>query len=360
MRSRATRGDRERARVDRTIVAAMSGRLTAVVLTYDRRDLLDVILPCVERQTIDDMRVLVVDNGSSDGSAAYVRERWPGFEVLELPQNVGVAAALNRGVTAADSEYVALLNNDLELEPDYLALLVQALDRHPEAASAAGKMLSFFDRRRLDAAGDLFMWSGIATHRGVGELDAGQYDRDEEVFAPCAGAAVFRRSCFDVVGMFDEDFFAYLEDADWGLRAQLAGFTARYVPAAVSYHMGGATTSAQKSRYNALLRRNQLWLVIKDYPASALAHHAGKLVVHQGAWLVTAAREGRLREQLGVLASALRGLPRMLRKRRRVQATRRVSLARLDAVVSPELTAGHTPAQRLRSIGTELSTLWRR
>lgn len=338
----------------------MTDRLTAVVLTYDRRDLLDVILPSVERQTLRDMRVLVVDNGSRDGSAAYVRERWPAFDVLELPENIGVAAALNRGVVAVQSEYVALLNNDLELEPNYLELLVRSLDRHPEAASAIGKMLSFHDRTRFDGAGDIFMWSGIATHRGVGELDAGQYDRADAVFAPCAGAAVYRRSCFDVVGLFDEDFFAYLEDADWGLRAQLAGFSARYEPAAVCYHMGSATTSGEKARYNALLRRNQLWVVAKSYPASALVRHAPKLVNHQGAWLVTAAREGRLREQLAVLAAAARGLPRVLRKRRAVQATRRTSLAQLDAIMSPEPTAGQSPAQRVRSIGRELATLWRR
>jgi len=333
-------------------------RLTAVVLTYDRRDLLDVILPAIERQTMPGLRVLVVDNGSSDGSAGYVRERWPDYAVLELPTNIGVAAALNRGVAAVGSEYVALLNNDLELEPDYLQLLVQALDRHPEASSAIGKMLSFFDRTRFDGAGDVFMWSGIATHRGVGEVDAGQYDTPEAVFSPCAGAAVYRRCCFDVVGLFDEDFFAYLEDADWGLRAQLAGFSARYEPAAVSYHMGSATTSGEPARYNALLRRNQLWVIVKDYPASALARHASKLVVHQVAWVVTAAREGRLREQLGVLVAAARGIPGMLRKRRAVQATRQVSLAQLDAVMSPEPSAGQSPAQRARSIGAEVTSPW--
>lgn len=338
----------------------MSGRLTAVVLTYDRRDLLDVILPSIERQTMPGLRVLVVDNGSSDGSAAYVRAKWPAFELLELPRNVGVAAALNRGVAAVDSEYVALLNNDLELEPDYLELLVRALDRHPEAASAAGKMLNFFDRSRFDGAGDEFMWSGAATHRGFGEPDAGQYDRAEEVFSPCAGAAVFRRRCFDVVGPFDEDFFAYLEDVDWGLRAQLAGFSARYEPTAVSYHMGGATTSAERPRYGALLRRNQLWLILKNYPARALARHATKLVLHQGGWLVTATRERKLREELAALAAAARGLPQTLRKRRAVQATRRVSLERLDAVISPELYSGQSRAQRLRSVASELASLRRR
>lgn len=335
-------------------------RLTAVVLTYDRRDLLDVILPSVERQTMPDLRVLVVDNGSHDGSAAYVRERWPAFEILGLRENIGVARALNRGVEAVGSEYIALLNNDLELEPDYLELLVRALDRHPEAASAAGKMLSFSDRTRFDGAGDEFMWSSAATHRGFCEVDIGQYDDAEEVFSPCAGAAVFRRRCFDVVGPFDEDFFAYLEDIDWGLRAQLAGFTARYEPAAVSYHMGGATTSGDKPRYGLLLRRNQIWLVVKNYPARALARHGLKLLLHHTGWVVTAAREGTLREEIDALAAVLRGLPRMLLKRRAVQATRRVSLERLDAVISSELYAGNSRAQRLRSISSELATLWRR
>jgi GT2 family glycosyltransferase len=336
-------------------------RVTAVVLTYNRRDLLDVILPTLERQTIEDLRVIVVDDGSHDGSAEYVRERWPAMEVLALEQNVGVTAAMNRGLEAAVScEYVALLNNDLELSPDFLALLVNTLDGHPEAASATGKLLSFHDRGRLDGAGDKFMWSVAATRRGYGERDVGQYDRPEAVFSPCAGAALYRRAAFDVVGTFDEDFFAYLEDVDWGLRAQLTGFSARYEPRAVAFHMGGATTQAQSRRFFRLQRRNQIWLVAKNYPAPALVRHAGKLVLHQGSWIVSAAREGALREQLAALAAALRGLPGVMRKRRAVQATRRVSFAQLDAVVSPEPYAGDSLARRLRSIGGELATLWRR
>ncbi len=331
-----------------------------MVLTYDRRDLLDVILPSLERQTLPDARVLVVDNGSSDGSAAYVRDRWPSFGVLDLEQNIGVAAALNRGVGAVDTEYVALLNNDLELDPDYLERLVEALDRYPEAASAAGKMLSYHDRTRLDGAGDEFKWSSTATRRGFGEIDTGQYDRPEEVFSACAGAAVFRRAAFGIVGPFDEDFYAYLEDADWGLRAQLAGFTARYEPATACYHMGGATTAGDQRRYGAMLRRNEIWLVVKNYPARALVRHATKLLVHQGGWVVTAAREHELRGELGALTAAARGLPRMLRKRRAVQAARRVPLERLDAIISPEAYAGHSAAQRMRAITAELSTLWRR
>jgi GT2 family glycosyltransferase len=339
----------------------MAASVAAVVLNYDGRALLDVIMPSLERQTLDDLKVLVVDNGSRDGSADYVRERWPSAELLVLPDNVGVAAALNRGLHATRGfEYVALLNNDLELEPDYLELLVQTLERHPEAGSATGKMLNFHDRERFDGAGDVFMWSSAATHRGYGERDEGQYDRAEPVFSPCAGAAVYRQTAFERVGGFEEDFFAYLEDVDWGLRAQLAGLTARYEPRAVAFHMGGATTQSDRRRYDTLQRRNQIWLVVKDYPAGALLRHGGKVLLHQGGWIVAAARDGMLRQQLAAVAAALRGLPRMLRKRRAVQRTVRVPLSQLDAIVTPEPYAGQSAGERARSIAAELATLLRR
>src|SRR5436190_24280141 len=214
--------------------------VTALVLSYNGRELLDVALPTLLAQTYPDLAVTVIDNGSTDGTGGYVRERWPEVEVLRLESNIGVAAALNRGIEGADGELVALLNNDIELEPPWLARLVDDLKQHPQAASASGKMLRFDQRDVIDAAGDGMRWSGAGFGRGVGELDRGQYDRAEEVFSACAGAALYRRAALYDVGPFDEDFFAYLEDVDWGLRSQLRGFTSRYVPGAVAYHMRGA------------------------------------------------------------------------------------------------------------------------
>ena len=324
--------------------------MTAIVLTYDGRELLETLLPSLAAQEFADVRTVVVDNGSSDGTAAWLATDWPQFEVLALPENVGVAAALNRGMERVDSELVALLNNDLELEPRWLGALVSALDAHPTAASATGKMLSFYERSVFDGAGDLLMWSGAATHRGMGEPDDGRYDTPAAVFSPCAGAAVYRRAAFTAVGPFDEAFFAYQEDIDWGLRAQLAGWTARYEPAAVAYHMGGATTRRQWGYYNTLQRRNQVLVVLKNYPGRALLRHATKIVSYQGGWLVASAQEGNLRRHLGALGQVIAALPRLAHQRRAVQRSRRVPLAYLDTVMTPEPYAGQSAGARAASI----------
>lgn len=328
----------------------MAARVTAIVLTYDGRELLETLLPSLAAQEYADVRTIVIDNGSSDGTAAWLAASHPGVEVLALPENVGVAAALNRGLERADSELVALLNNDLELEPGWLGGLVRALDAHPWAASATGKMLSFQQRDHFDGAGDLLMWSGAATHRGMGERDAGQYDAPAAVFSPCAGAALYRKAAFADVGPFDEAFFAYQEDIDWGLRAQLAGWTARYEPAAVAYHVGGATTRRAWGYYNGLQRRNQVLVVLKNYPGRALVRHATKIVLYQGGWLVASAKEGNLRRHLGALGQVALALPRLARQRRAVQRSRTVSLAYLDTVFTPEPYAGQSAGTRAASI----------
>lgn len=327
-------------------------RVAVIVLSYDGLDLLRASLPSLIRQRGIEFSLLLVDNGSTDGTPAA---SWPAeVQVMRVERNIGVAAALNRGlaVLPGDCEYVALLNNDVELEPDWLARLVATLDAHPGAASATGKTLSYHARDTIDAAGDLLMWSGAASHRGLGERDEGQYDDPAAVFCACAGVALFRRSAFAAVGGFDEDFFAYQEDVDWGLRAQLAGFTARYEPSAVAYHMGGATTGRDPQRYGMLQRRNQILVPLKSFPRGALLRHGPKIVSYQAGWLIAAAREGMLGVQLKALWAAALATPRTLRKRGSVQ--RNVSLAYLNGVMTPVPYAGHSPLERLRGIARTL------
>jgi GT2 family glycosyltransferase len=335
-------------------------RVTAVVLTYNGRELLDQMLPTLLAQRYEDFEVVVIDDGSSDGTAAHLRERWSQVRVVENPTNVGVAASLNRGVQAADGEYVALLNNDIELDPGWLAALVRSLEEHPEAAASTGKLLNFYRREVFEAAGDFMRWSGMSGHNGQGARVGQACEQPMAVFSPCAGAALYRRSAFADVGLFDEDFFAYLEDVDWGFRAQLAGNSARYEPAAIAYHMGGATTGRQIGRFTALLRRNSALLVIKDYPAAALARHLHKVLAFQLISLYASHRDGILRAHLRELASASRLLPRMLRKRHAIQRGRRVSLAQLDAVMTPEVYAGSTLRDRLRLLRHALAPLFGR
>ena len=307
--------------------------VAVVIPTWNGRDYLDVVLPSLRAQSFGAHRVTVVDNGSSDGTAEHLRERYPEVHLVELGANMGFAAAVNRGIEASEGEFVAVVNNDLELVPDWLEEMVAALREHPGAGSATGKML-FYDRRdTIDGAGDFTSWYAISAPRGRGETDRGQYDAPEPVFSACGGAALYRRAALDAVGLFDEDFFAYVEDVDWGFRAQLAGWTCRYVPRAVAFHMGGATSARVPNLSRYLFFRNTLSLVAKDWPRAALARHPHRLALFFGKSVVASIR-GRW---FGALARATRdallGLPRTLRKRRAVQRSRQVGLGYLDGVV---------------------------
>jgi GT2 family glycosyltransferase len=311
-------------------------RVSAAVLNFNGRDLLGVILPSLAAQEYRDFETIVVDDCSSDDSVEYLRREWPAVRVVPAGEtNVGVSAALNAAVRAAAGELVALLNNDIELHPRWLGELVAALDRHPEAATAAGKLLDYQRRERIDGAGDVFTRAGMAWGRGSGQLDRGQYDRPEEVFAPTAGAGLYRASALADVGPFDESFIAYFEDVDWGLRAQLAGYRSRYVPSAVGYHMGSATTRGDaSSRYYELQRRNTLAVLIKDVPARVMLRNAHVIVWAQLLGFGYSARAGMLRAHLRAVRGALRGAPSWLRARRTIMHERRIEAREFDRFVS--------------------------
>lgn len=311
--------------------------LTVTVLSYDGRHLLETILPSLEAQRFRDFEVVVVDNGSRDDTAAWLGEHWPEVEIVSLPENVGVTAALNVCARAGRGELVGLFNNDLELEPDCLGEMVRTLSEHPATGWVGAKLRDFEHRELLDGAGDVFTWAGAGGRRGHGERDRGQYDAPREIFGACGGAAIYRRDAFARVGEFDEDFFAFYEDVDWNLRAQLAGYTCRYVPTAVVYHMGSATIGRGLSdftRYH--LWRNGLWIIAKDLPAGALLRHAHQLALGQAVNLAVAVRDRKLGIWLRVWRDALRSLPRVLRKRREVQARRTIGLAELETIVGAD------------------------
>ena len=333
--------------------------VTVVVPTYNGRELLEVVLPTLAAQTYPDFSILVADDASSDDTLAYLAEHWPQVRVLSCDVNRGFAANVNAGIAAADSDLVALVNNDLELEPRWLEELVRGLLEDDRAGSATGKLLRYDRRDVIDAAGDALTWPSACLNRGAGEIDRGQYDTPEPVFSACAGAALYRREALDAVGPFDVDFGSYLEDVDWGFRAQLRGFTARYVPSAVGYHMGGATLGRRRRLAGRLQRRNQLLLVVKDYPGAALLRHGPKVALHHLGWLVASARDGMFLEHVRAWAEVLRALPATLRKRRAVQRTRRVDMRYLDTVIPPDPWVGDTPLARLRSVMAAAAPLWR-
>jgi len=308
--------------------------VSAVILNYDGRRLLEVILASLASQTRPAEEIVVVDNGSRDDSREYLAGAWPQARVVAIPENVGVAAALNRGVQAAANDVVVLLNNDIELAPDWLEQMLAALERHPLAGSIACKLRNFYRREELDGAGDVIHRSGAATKRGNGIRDDGRYDREERVLAPTGGAGLYRAAALADAGPFDESFYAYFEDADWGLRAQALGYECWYAPAAVGYHMEGRTTGgARNPTYYALQWRNSIGLMVKNLPARWFARNAVAIVRHQGAGLLAGARRGLLRAHLRGLRDALPALPGWLRQRRALARRRRLAPRAYEAAV---------------------------
>lgn len=314
----------------------MSGadpRLTVVMPNYNGLDLLREMLPSLERQTLRPGVIVVVDDCSDDASVAYLRSDWPQVQVVPLPVRGGVTAALNECLKAARTQLVGLFNNDMELDPSCLAELVAEIDRHPELGSVTPKMLDFTDRTVFDGAGDVLSWRGGGRRRGHEEHDRGQFDSAQEVFAPCGGAALFRREALEAVGSFDEAYHAYYEDIDWAFRAQLLGYRCRYVPTAVLYHRGSATLGRGMSDFNGYhLWRNPVWLIAKCYPAGSLVRHAPDILRGQAGNLYTALRERKGRVWVRAMRDAVRGLPAALRKRRSIQASRTISRAELESV----------------------------
>ena len=244
--------------------------VTVIIPNYNGRSYLEICLAALERQTFSDKKIIVVDNGSADGSAEWVRRQYPQAEVLALEKNYGFCGAVNRGVQAADSPYVLLLNNDTEPEPEFVEQLVAGIRSQGDVFSCQAKLLDYWDRERIDDAGDYYCALGWAFARGKGQPKA-RCRRQDEIFAACGGAAIYRRAVFQELGGLDERHFAYLEDIDLGYRARIQGYRNLFVPRAQVYHVGSATTG---SRYNGwkvrIAARNSLYLAYKNMPLAQL------------------------------------------------------------------------------------------
>jgi GT2 family glycosyltransferase len=307
----------------------MAPRVAVVVPNWNGERFLELCLSSLRKQSFSDFETILVDNGSTDDSLRFVAKNFPEVRLVSLPENRGFSAAVNAGIRAsAAQEHVALLNNDTEVEPSWLEALIRAAEDHPEAGLFSSKLVDFGDRRLLDGAGDALRKSGLPYRIGHGELDRGQFDKETYVFGACAAGALYRREMLDEIGLFDEDFFAYCEDGDISFRAQLAGYRCLYVPGAVVYHIGSASSGGKRSETNIRLgTQNGINLLVKNMPTSLLLRSLPFLLVGQLLRLVTAVlfRGSLLLAYLAGLVGACRLLPLMLKKRKDIQKRRRVS-----------------------------------
>ena len=246
--------------------------VTVIIPNYNGKQLLENCIASLEQQTCPAFRVLVVDNGSTDGSAS-VRSEVLDLEVLALGENTGFDGAVNAGIRRTETPYVILLNNDPEAEPRFVEELLAGIRRADRIFSCGALMIDYHDRRLADNAGDLYTVPGWAAARGKGKPVA-RFEKECGVFSCCAGAAIYRTRQVKELGGFDELHFAYLEDVDIGYRARIHGYVNRYIPAARVYHIGSASTG---SRYNEkkvyLAARNSMYVIYKNMPLLQLLLH---------------------------------------------------------------------------------------
>ena len=311
----------------------MPAQVTIVIPNWNTRRWLPGCLEGLRAQRFQDFQVILVDNGSTDDSLAFVQQHYPEVDIVSLAENRGFAAAVNAGIQRADTEYVALLNVDTVPQPDWLAHLVKTMAGcPPEVGGLASKMLSLNDPNIIDDAGDTLSWYGSARKRGVGQL-AQNYNEAVKVFSVCAGAALYRRSFLAEVGSFDESFGSYLEDVDVGLRGRLLGYRFLYVPCAPILHQSHGAGLA-RSRYVYLMTRNRLALLVKNIPLELLIKHSPRLIYGQLYFFLVYKKP--LHSLAGTL-SFFMSLAHILRERRVIQKRKRITNRALETMLSTEL-----------------------
>ena len=236
-------------------------RSTIVIPNYNG---INYIEKCLRTLEGEPAYIIVVDNGSTDGSRQIVQEKFPQVELICLEKNYGFCRAVNVGIAECKTTYVILLNNDTEVQPGFVRELEKPMERHPEVFSGSAQMRNMHSPELIDDAGDYYCALGWAFAYGK-DKPAGDYQRKRRIFAACGGAAIYRRKVFDEIGCMDENHFAYLEDIDLGYRARIHGYINLYIPEAVVYHAG---SGASGSRYNgfkvALTSKNSIYLAYKN------------------------------------------------------------------------------------------------
>jgi GT2 family glycosyltransferase len=308
-------------------------RAAVVIPSWNGRALLARCLQALSRQSERDFVTIVVDNGSSDGTADWLRENYPAVQLISNTENRGFARAVNQGIQASKGPYVAVLNNDTEPEPQWLRALLAASDAEPGIGMVASKMV-FADRPHvINSAGICVDLAGIAWDRFGGRIDDPTEAAPVEIFGPCGGAALYSRAMLDEIGLFDESFFAYLEDVDLAWRGRVAGWHCLYAPAARVLHRHSATAGEGSPFKRYHLGRNKVWLLAKNYPFAELAWAAPLVILYDFAATLYALFARRDLQALRGRVSGLATIGPRLRKRQHVKP--RPDIAFLSPLVLP-------------------------
>ncbi len=313
----------------------MRSKISVIILNWNGKHYLERCLSSTLKQTYPNFEVILVDNASTDGSVEFIRERFPEVKVICNEKNLGFAAGNNIAIRATQGEYIATLNNDTQVDPHWLEELVSAAESDPKIGMCASKMLFLHRPEIINSTGISLDKACIAWDRRGGERNEGDENEPIEVFGPCAGAALYRREMLEQVGLFDEDFFAYLEDVDLAWRARLMGWRCLYVPTAKVYHVHSATGIEGSPLKTYLLGRNKIWTIVKNYPSPELFLFLPLITFYDLGAVLYALIIGRDVNPLRGRIAGLRGLVRFLRKRREIQSRRIIPFSALARYLEP-------------------------
>lgn len=311
----------------------MKGLISVIIVNWNKKNLLNNCLRSLLCQTYKDFEIMVVDNGSTDGSAELVKKDYPDVKLICLAENKGFSIGNNLAIKNSISEYIALLNNDMEVHHQWLGRLYKAIKDNPEIGFCASKILDYSNRNIIDAAGIVFCPYGIAENRGYMQKENGRFNHNGEVFGACAGAALYNRKMLNDIGLFDEEFSpAYLEDVDLSFRAQLKGYKCLYVADAIAYHHGRSTLGGFSPHQVYLDSRNGAYVLMKNMPLKLLLRYSpviGLYNILSFAWHIPS---GTLIPYMLGKASALKNLKRIHQQRKAVQRAKIVSDEYIDSV----------------------------
>ncbi len=320
--------------------------VSVIIPNWNGAHLLPTCLDSIRTQTLQDFEVVVVDNASTDGSLQLLAERYPEVKVIALHKNLGFSDAVNVGIQAGAGEFVALLNNDTELDPRYLEELASVFRLPPSPGlereqggqvrlgTCAPKMVYYDNPSIINSAGHACGPDGVVVDIGRGQPDGPQFSESREVLGPCAGAALYRREMLQQVGLFDPDFFLSFEDADLNWRAQWAGWRCRYIPTAVVRHREGASREIRSRRAVLLGLRNTIHIWIKDWPVSALLRHFPSIWRGLFHSMASLSFRGYGDVLPGVLLGVLAQTSTMLTRRWRIRRTRSVPVSRFEELLA--------------------------
>lgn len=313
----------------------MQPSASVIILNFNGRPWLPACLDALAAQRgAPPFETSLVDNASTDGSVAFVRESYPHVRVVETGTNLGFAAGNNAGARAARGEWLAFLNNDTTADADWLARLAAEAADHPEFALVTSRLVFMDDPSIVDSAGDGYFRAGGAFKHGHG-APAADFSSSREVFGACGGAFMIRRDAFAALGGFDARYFVNFEDVDLSYRARLRGLRIWYAASAVVRHAGSGSLGALSPAAVFYGQRNLEWTWIKNTPRSLLISTALSHAMYSIAGVVHYIRVGRGWPALGGKLAALRALPQVLADRRRVQAGRIVDASSLEAWMEP-------------------------